>query len=176
MFLSSGHWLYQGPDESNQHLPTCFSNVPFHTMLLNLRPPMWSLCFRFSFQNSVSISNLSRSSQMNCPPRRPRLIILTIFLKEHKSWSWPTSSLLRQPAAANIPLSIPFSKKLTVCNFPLDLKDQLSYTNKIGGKTIVLYFYLPTFLIAEEKTEDPEPNNIYRIQSILFFSVNKILC
>jgi hypothetical protein len=48
-------------------------------------------------------------------------------------------------------------------NFPLDLKDQLSYTNKIGGKSVVLCFYLPTFLIAEEKTEDPEPNNIYRI-------------
>jgi len=139
IFLRSGHWLYQGPDESNQDLPTCFSNVPFHKM------KMWSLCFRFYFQNSVSISVLSRSSKMNCPPRRPRLIILTISRKEHKSWSWPISSLLRHSAAANIPLSIPFSKKLTVCNFPLDLKNQLSYTNKIGGKTIVLFFIFPLF-------------------------------
>jgi len=148
MFLRSGHRLYLGPDESNQHLPSSFSNVPFNTVLLNLRPPKWSLCFRFSFQNSVSSPDPSPSSQMNCPPRRPRLIIIT-SRKEHKSWSWPTSSLLRHPAAANIPLSIPFSKTLTVCNFPLVLKDQLSYTNKIRGKTIVLYFYLPNFLIAE---------------------------
>lgn len=163
MFLRSGHWLYPGPEESNQHLPSCFSNVPSSTMLLNLRPPKWSLCFRFSFQNSVSISDPSRSSQMNCPPRRPRLIILIISRKEHESWSLPTSSLLRQSAAANIPLSIPFSKMLSVCNFPLDLKDQLPCTNKIRGKTTVLCFYLPTFLIAEEKTEDPEPSNIHRI-------------
>lgn len=163
MFLRSHHWLYPWPDESNQHLPSCFSNVPFNTMLLNLRSPKWSLCFRFSFQNSVSISDPSRSSQMSCPPPRPRLIILIISRNEHKSWSWPTSSLLRQPAAANIPLSIPFSKTLKICNFPLDLKDQFSYTNKIRGRTIVLCFYLPTFLIEEEKMEDPEPNNIYRI-------------
>jgi hypothetical protein len=73
----------------------------------------------------------------------------------------PRSSCYFLPSGFKLSAQHPVLENTKGLLFFLNLKDQVPYTNKIPGKTTVLYLFIFLLFIADEKTEDSEPDNIH---------------
>jgi hypothetical protein len=142
----------------------CIQSTPPHPIsprsVLRLSSK-WSLRFRFSNQNIVSILHLSYACYM------PRYLIFLdwvtlIILVKCTSYEALQYNLLQPPATSsllvrNILLSTLYSHNLNLCS-SLSVRDQVSHPYKTTSKLIVLYIIIFKFL--EWRREDKRLNRI----------------